>query len=472
MKIALYKVLIRPDFLYSRRYYLGFAYLVAYLQKFNPEVECRVCFTPMEVKQFKPDVVGISSATEVWPLAVKETLSHLCRGRFGNLQSMQGICYYDDTGNLIKNPSRKSLVMDELPEPVLYTNEKPALSTVRGCFYKCYHCVECFVNQGFRFLSAERLVDLMINIYEKTGISDIDLLDDLFIVNRQRPEKLKEEMKRRGVLGKFRLYKVSLRAELIDRDVLKTLREIGVVDSGIGIESVNDRILNIMKHGRISKEMLKKVINMTNDVGLPLGGSIVLGFPGETEEEMRETIEFIMEANKSRYFSHWAVYVCQPLPGSDYWFNSGLDESVDFSTLRIDADTTFFSTDWYFGNHTMSKEKFVSILDEYGLKAPGHWEIRKPVDVKPHFLTGWLERVNQLADEKKIDDAIQTLKDMMKVNPSYYQGNLYLAKLLKIQGRNNEIASIFHELKDSCDQHKTKQEEISSIMHEVSGLLE
>jgi hypothetical protein len=279
-------------------------------------------------------------------------------------------------------------------------------------------------------------------------------------------------MKRRGVLGKFRLYKVSLRAELIDRDVLKTLREIGVVDSGIGIESVNDRILNIMKHGRISKEMLKKVINMTNDVGLPLGGSIVLGFPGETEEEMRETIEFIMEANKSRYFSHWAVYVCQPLPGSDYWFNSGLDESVDFSTLRIDADTTFFSTDWYFGNHTMSKEKFVSILDEYGLKAPGHWEIRKPVDVKPHFLTGWLERVNQLADEKKIDDAIQTLKDMMKVNPSYYQGNLYLAKLLKIQGRNNEIASIFHELKDSCDQHKTKQEEISSIMHEVSGLLE
>jgi hypothetical protein len=105
---------------------------------------------------------------------------------------------------------------------------------------------------------------------------------------------------------------------------------------------------------------------------------MVLGYPGETEAAMRNTIEFYAEKIQTTAFEYWETYACQPLPGSTIWHQAlergDVSLDMDFSTLRIDADTKYFDNDWYYGNERLvPRQRFLEILREYDLIRDGHY---------------------------------------------------------------------------------------------------
>jgi len=181
-----------------------------------------------------------------------------------------------------------------------------------------------------------------------------------------------EQMRRNNLFGKFVIQSVSLNANLVKEDTIQMLKDIGVIRLGIGMESLNPRILKVMKRGVVTLEHIDKTIRYANRAGIPIGGSQVYGFPGETKEEMTDSILRVKHYENATIFRHWYCYVCQPLPGSQLWndelIKGNVSLDMDFSSLRIDGDCRFFDTPWHYSNESnVPHGEFLSILKKYGI---------------------------------------------------------------------------------------------------------
>jgi radical SAM superfamily enzyme YgiQ (UPF0313 family) len=76
---------------------------------------------------------------------------------------------------------------------------------------------------------------------------------------------------------------------------------------GFGIESNSQKILNIMKKGTTTKQN-EQAVKMAKEVGLQFGLFLIIGYPGETAETLKETLDFIRKAEPDD------VYISFPTP--------------------------------------------------------------------------------------------------------------------------------------------------------------
>jgi|GEM_PF-1436032 len=425
MKIVLYKPILRPALLNS--YNLSFGYLKAYLQQHLPEVEVVVCLNAEDILPEQPDIIGITAAaSEIWEktkllledlrkdfdgliilggqhiTAVPETLPATAdfavlgegeetlreiveiyqkKGKAA-LKEVRGIAYWEN-GELVRTPVRPPLDLDSLPEPAdnprKYVNcfHMYCLSTARGCPYRCTHCVEWGFHTKVRLMSAERIFELMMKHLEETGDPHVRFLDDTVTANRNRILKLHHLMKERGLLGKFELGNIAACAHHVTDELVQALLAMGASEIGIGIESCSPRVLKLYKGNTVTVEDISHAIQVCTRHGMKLAGKNLFGYPGETLEEMAETISFVRKHSKGTTFYLWppGYYVCQPLPGSRLWQEAlaagKVAMDMDFSRLRIDAgdpyDMRLYDSTWYYGNEeVVPRDKFVAFLQKEG----------------------------------------------------------------------------------------------------------
>ena len=425
MKLVLHKPLFRHQYQMEYRYYLGFGYLKAHLQQHLPEVEIEIVHSEKEIRDARPDVIGISTVTEMYthvlgmhrrirewfdgPIlfggphitAVPETLpkdpksiAFVGEGEIA-LQVFLERLLNKDHGlrtagpspgtaawvdeELVRGPAAPNVNINSLPAPADAPEKVFPFTTVRGCPYRCTHCVESWT-QGtkVRILDAERLADLCIERYEQYGTTVFELLDDLFLVSAPRLFELVEILDKRGVIERFEFIRLSLMAHMITERVAKALSRLNVRLAGMGVESADPDIIRKFKGGAIKREHIDRAIQNCTRYGVGIGASMVLGYPGESEEQMRRTIDYYADRTTTTAFEFWENYVCQPLPGSTIWKQALADGRVrtdmDFSTLRIDGDVVHFDSDWYYGNEThVPRARFLEILKEYDLIRDGHY---------------------------------------------------------------------------------------------------
>ena len=89
---------------------------------------------------------------------------------------------------------------------------------------------------------------------------------------------------------------VQLRLDQLDREICDALYASGIKHVGPGIESGNEEIIKqIGKGPRESKENMRKKIRLLQEYDWKVRCSYVMGMPGETEEQIMETIEFAKE---------------------------------------------------------------------------------------------------------------------------------------------------------------------------------
>ena len=420
--IVLYKPLVRPEYRFDafNAHYIGFSYLISYVKQYEPGCSIKIAYTPQAIIDMHPDLIGISSVTEMWgrtkntiswlreegfsgPVVIggphitalpetlpqdadcavigqgEETFLELIRSytasRQPALHEIPGIAYRDPDNRICLTPKRVPLEMDLLPVDVYENPSIPfQLTTVRGCPFHCFHCVEHNTQGKMTYLSAEKLLWIMKLRLRETGNPHFFFQDDTFLAPRQRLEELHNLMARENLLGKFIIQSISLNTNLVDEHTMPMLKDIGTTKLGMGIESLNPRMLQVIKCGIVKLEHIDKTIRYAQKAGIPIGGSQVYGFPGETREEMIDSIMRVKHYEMTSTFRHWVCYVCQPLPGSQLWHqelskgNVSLD--MDFSTLRIDGDCRFFDTPWYYGNEeSVPREEYISILREHKMIA-------------------------------------------------------------------------------------------------------
>ncbi|MFH1619954.1 MAG: radical SAM protein [bacterium] len=170
----------------------------------------------------------------------------------------------------------------------------PAMSS-RGCPFHCTFCrSRDNFGQQFRMRSAESFVEELKSLSEKYHISEVHFFDDVFNFDRERVKSMCALFKKAG--RKWNLsFPNGLRADLMDDDVLTSLKKAGTYKIHYGIESASPRIQKMIKKD-LDLDKTLETIRMTVAKGIITGGYFILGFPTETREEILRTVDFALKS--------------------------------------------------------------------------------------------------------------------------------------------------------------------------------
>jgi radical SAM superfamily enzyme YgiQ (UPF0313 family) len=202
--------------------------------------------------------------------------------------------------------------------------------------------------RGYRMRSPKNVVEEMQLIHDKYDINQVTFYDDAFTVNRDRVLKICEELHARKL---DMIWDCGTRVDMVDRELLKTMRDAGCIAVWLGVESGSEAILGVMNK-KIKLDQTRLAYKTAHDVGLMTIANVVLGFPGETEQTARETIRFVKELNPDDV----GFYVATPYPGTPMY-----DQVKKNGWLRVTDFDKYDTAGPTFETPSLSMEKLAEI---------------------------------------------------------------------------------------------------------------
>lgn len=271
----------------------------------------------------------------------EKTAVELCKilnrdGCFGHdkLNETAGIAFWQG-GQIIKTaPAPQVENLDAIPMPdfgllderyfrkkwINWTQRAGRLmhiTTARGCPYNCIFCAAKRYWQTVRWHSARRVFAEVQMLAAQWGIDHIVIDDDLFLSNKNRLEEFADLMQQSSLSGKI-AFSCNARTSLLDEDMCRILKRIGVKLLNFGFESGSDKILRFLKGEDITVAGHKRAIYLCNEYGFKVYGSLIFASPAETLDDMHQTLQFIDFAIKNGCHKLWA-FVATPLPQTPFW---------------------------------------------------------------------------------------------------------------------------------------------------------
>ncbi len=168
-----------------------------------------------------------------------------------------------------------------------------------GCNFKCTYCSERLAFPPLRSFSETELVESCQRMVEQSGQLEVILLaDSLGDYGRDIGSSLSRLMRKLKVIHrdlKFALNNLNP-ASFIQYydDMVEFLCDGDIIHLNLPIQSASTRILELMNRA-YTKENIEKIFGMLNDIGFKrFDTHLIIGFPGETEEDFEETVEFIL----------------------------------------------------------------------------------------------------------------------------------------------------------------------------------
>jgi radical SAM superfamily enzyme YgiQ (UPF0313 family) len=183
--------------------------------------------------------------------------------------------------------------------------------TGRGC---THHCLFCYRHmKGIRYFSVDYVVGHVKFLQENYGVRGFQFADELFNGDTQRVCALCDAIEASG-LNIF--YTIGgARIDKIDEKILRRLKETGCIEINYGHESGSDRILKEYRKGITAEQNKEITLLTTKKVGLICPVQLVIGSPGETDETIHETIQFLKDVDTYRYSLNYLI----PLPETPIW---------------------------------------------------------------------------------------------------------------------------------------------------------
>jgi radical SAM superfamily enzyme YgiQ (UPF0313 family) len=174
------------------------------------------------------------------------------------------------------------------------------LETARGCYGSCEFCaIPSGSNTGFRERSVGKIINDIVEVQKHTlkkyglAATYFKFMDDT-----SSPRTLlhiAEEIHRRGIDAKWETY-VRMEAVFQDSDVMKRLYKGGCRKLMWGLETNDPEILKNMSK-KIAPISTNKVLDAAHDAGILNFVFVLIGFPGEKQEQRDVLAEYIIACN-------------------------------------------------------------------------------------------------------------------------------------------------------------------------------
>lgn len=304
------------------------------------------------------------------------------------LMTVPGLVCHGARGPFLTPPRRGIDPLDTIPHPDRDAVATPYLSTSRGCPYGCTFCGSRSFWRGTRFFSAEYVVDEIEQILrERPNVGYVSLQDDLFIAHRPRLERIIELLIERK-LSHVKPFGFAVRANLVNDKLCESIKRIAVGGVCFGAESGSDAVLKMAGKG-VTAEQNQRALDTLKRHGITCGCSFIVGFPDETEADVRSTYEFIqrnVDAGKLAAGPGTIVNVLSPLPGTRIWADAlrAGKVSLDMNWSRLSGYASWRSSkhstfdEWaahrlrsdavYLGS--IKHERLIELMREYETKIP------------------------------------------------------------------------------------------------------
>ena len=268
----------------------------------------------------------------------------------GDYKDIAGIAYLDDKKLIKTSPRLKMKDLSELPLPnrsaipvekYLQTwknnhgMSSMTVSTQRGCPYTCKWCSTAVYGQSYRRRPADMVANELKQLKATYKPDSIWFVDDVFTVSHKWIKQFHKEVIEQEAIIPFECI---TRAERLNDKVLKLLKEAGCYRIWIGAESGAQKIIDAMDR-RVDVDVVKTAIQKTNNLGIETGTFIMLGYPGEDENDIKQTITYLKAANPT----HFTITVAYPIKGTSLYneiedkitvhpnWETSTDRDIDFA---------------------------------------------------------------------------------------------------------------------------------------------
>ena len=163
----------------------------------------------------------------------------------------------------------------------------------RACPYRCAYCHSIF-GKTFRQRSPEHILAELKMLNRQYGVREFHFVDDVFNIDRPRMHRLF-----RMIIEDLPDIKIAfpngLRADLLTIEDLELMRRAGVYMVTFAVESGSPRIQKVIRKNLNIARVMENVRN-ANRIGLITKGFFMLGFPGETVDEIHQTIQVALDS--------------------------------------------------------------------------------------------------------------------------------------------------------------------------------
>lgn len=197
--------------------------------------------------------------------------------KFLQLENLEELAY----------PKFKSKELDPYPK----RNTIPLLFS-RGCIRRCNFCSERLLYKGLRTRSVEDTISEIKYHLDYNKIRCFVFFDSIFNADLKRLEKLCDEIIKN--FGRVNWEAQIAIREDMPKSIFEKMKKSGCYNLFIGLESGCDNTLKCMNKGFNSKQAIKFFKDL-NNAGLSFGISIIVGYPKETDEDFKESLDFIIK---------------------------------------------------------------------------------------------------------------------------------------------------------------------------------
>lgn len=204
--------------------------------------------------------------------------------------------------------------------------------TSRSCPFDCNFCAfNTLMGRGFRYHSPKRVVDELEFLYKEYGVNYFEFIDDNLAIKKTRIIEICNEIIKRNLDIQFTSLS-GLHVSTIDKDVVDALHKAGFLHAIIPVEHGSEFIRNEIIGKRTSREKIFEVTRLFQDKGIMTRGFFIIGFPEETRETIRETVQMIHELNLDLI----NVFNLIPFPGTKV-FQQCLEQGLFLNNVDIDT---------------------------------------------------------------------------------------------------------------------------------------
>jgi radical SAM superfamily enzyme YgiQ (UPF0313 family)/glycosyltransferase involved in cell wall biosynthesis len=343
------------------------------------------------IQKFNPDVIGITTMTSKYPMALRmaemaksinrdirvvigghhssifgpklvqdanidfavigegemtflELINQLCDPR-PDFSRINGLIYKEGARIVTNNPRELLSNLDVLPiaDRELMINEgyvsENNIMASRGCPFNCSYCgAHVIWKRRVRRRSVPNIIREIEYLFQRGPSRNVNFWDDTFTGDRRYVVELMTALKKFNGLT----FSCITRLDVIDRETLDQLKAAGCSVILFGIESGSNEILRKIDK-KMTSEMIQQKTELVNAAGIPWLGFFIMGYPGETKEQVLETLAFMKNLDPS----YAEINIFNPLPGTKIWDEleaQGLVSSdLDFSQHSQSSTENFFT---------------------------------------------------------------------------------------------------------------------------------
>lgn len=265
--------------------------------------------------------------------------------------------WFKKDGQIIKNLPRPLIEnLDELPmidkelfEKFIPISQYYLTVTNKGCIAQCSYCSQNFyarwerenrIGRFFRERSVDSVIKELKDMKQRYNFKRVDIKNNILSASREWvfefAKRYKEEIKVP--------YRIMGHPKTITLETAKVLKESGCWHVQIGIESLNPQIRKDILNRHENNEDIFQALKSMDDVGLNYSVDVMVGLPGETDEDIIEALKLFSER---KCLIRASIFWLEYLPAveiTNYAFNRGIIDKNDIDRINNGLQANYLST--------------------------------------------------------------------------------------------------------------------------------